>query len=75
VVKRCITPGTVPARQVVPQAPWIMQRTDLGLPAVQAVGQRVRLGHRQAYPQAGAEQVAVAPAATRHATLLSGDRG
>jgi hypothetical protein len=74
VVQRCIAQGTLPARQVVPQAPWIIQRTDLVLPAVQAAVQGVRMGHRQAYTQAGAEQVAVAPAETRNSTLLSGDR-
>ena len=41
VVKRCIAQGTLPARQVVPQAPWIIQRTDLALPAVQATVQGV----------------------------------
>ena len=41
-VKRCIAQGTLPARQVVPQAPWIIQRTDLALPAVQAAVQGVR---------------------------------
>jgi hypothetical protein len=47
VVKRCIAQGTLPAPQVVPQAPWIIQRTDLALPAVQAVVQRGRPGRRQ----------------------------
>lgn len=47
VVKRCIAQGLLPARQVVPYAPWIIQRTDLILPAVQAAVQAVRLGRRQ----------------------------
>src|SRR5262249_30303903 len=47
VVKRCIAQGTLPARQVVPYAPWIIQRTALALPAVQAVVQAVRMGRRQ----------------------------
>jgi DNA invertase Pin-like site-specific DNA recombinase len=47
VVKRCIAQGLLPARQVVPYAPWIIQRTDLTLPAVQAAVQAVHLGHRQ----------------------------
>jgi hypothetical protein len=46
VVKRCIAQGTLPARQVVPQAPWIIQRTDLALPAVQAAVQGVCTGRR-----------------------------
>ena len=85
VVKRCIAQGTLPARQVVPQAPWIIQRTALALPAVQAAMQGVRTGHRQlglrpgqpewprqACPQAGAEQVAAAPAETRSPKLGAG---
>jgi DNA invertase Pin-like site-specific DNA recombinase len=74
VVKRCIAQGTLPACQVVPQAPWIIQRTAWALPAVQAVVQGVRMGHRQrgiplgppgwpgpTSPQAGAEHAAAAP--------------
>jgi hypothetical protein len=73
-VKRCIAPGTFPAGQVVPQAPWIIQRTDWALPAVHAVVQGGRMGHRQrgiplgppgwpgpTSPQAGAEHAAAAP--------------
>jgi hypothetical protein len=74
VVKRCIVQGTFPARQVVPQAPWLIQRTDLALPAVQAAVQGVRTGHRPAGTQAGAEHVAAAPAETRSPKLLSGER-
>jgi DNA invertase Pin-like site-specific DNA recombinase len=55
VVKRCIAQGLLPARQVVPYAPWIIQRTDLTLPAVQAAVQAVRMGRRQR----GAEQATV----------------
>src|SRR4051794_10806157 len=43
VVKRCIAQGTLPACQVGPQAPWIIQRTDVALPTVQAVVQGVRM--------------------------------
>lgn len=47
VIKRLITQGTLPASQVVPSAPWIIQRLDLALPAVQAEAQAVRAGlHR-----------------------------
>jgi hypothetical protein len=79
VVKRCIAQGTLPARQVVPQAPWIIQRTDLALPAVQAAVQGVRMGHRPpgfrpspASPPAGAAHTATAPAETRSPKLVSG---
>jgi DNA invertase Pin-like site-specific DNA recombinase len=70
-VKRCIARGILPARQVVSHAPWIIQRTDLALPAVQAVVQAVRTGRRQrgrppgaperpnpAAPQVGAAHIA-----------------
>jgi hypothetical protein len=82
VVKRCIAPGTLPARQ----APWIIQRTDLALPAVQAAVQGVRtgrcqLGLRPGQPEwpgpaclpAGAEHVAAASAETRSSPRLSGE--
>jgi DNA invertase Pin-like site-specific DNA recombinase len=79
VVKRCIAQGTLPARQVVPQAPWIIQRTDLALPAVQAAVQGVRMGRRPpgfrpgpASPPAGAAHAATAPAETRSPKLVSG---
>ena len=84
-VKRCIAQGTFPARQVVPDAPWIIQRTDLTLPAVHAVGQGVHTGrhHRgrcprqpagpgQACAQAGAEHVVAASGETHSLTLRAG---
>jgi len=84
VVKRCIAQGLLPARQVVPYAPWIIQRTDLALPAVQAAVQAVRLGRRQrrcppgapewpdrAAPQGGAEPAA-GRAETRNPQRLAG---
>ena len=85
VVKRCIAQGTLPARQVVPQAPWIIQRTDLALPAVQAAVQGVRTGRRQrglrpgqpegrqACPQAGAEHAAAAPGGDAQPQLRAGE--
>jgi hypothetical protein len=79
VVKRCMAHGTLPARQVVPQAPWIIQRTALALPAVQAAVQGVRMGHRPpgfrprpASPPAGAAHTATAPAEPRSPKLVSG---
>jgi DNA invertase Pin-like site-specific DNA recombinase len=76
VVKRCIAQGLLPARQVVPYAPWIIQRTDLALPAVQAAVQAVRLGRRQRrcppgapeWPDRAAPQGGAAPAAGRAET-------
>jgi len=86
-VKRCIAQGTLPAHQVVPQAPWIIQRTALALPAVQAEVQVVRTGRRpsglrpdqpewpcQACPQAGADPAAASPVETRSSKLLSGEQ-
>jgi hypothetical protein len=87
VVKRCIAQGPLPARQVVPYAPWIIQRTDLMLPAVQAVVQDVHTGrpHRgrgprqpegpgQACAQAGAEQVVAASGETHRLPLRAGEQ-
>jgi hypothetical protein len=76
VVKRCMAQGILPARQVVPYAPWIIQRTDLALPAVQAVGQAVRMRHRQRgrppgapeWPDPAGPQVAAESAAVRTET-------
>ena len=87
VVKRCMAPGILPARQVVPYAPWIIQRTALALPAVQAVVQGVHTGRhprslrlRQpeepvlAGAQAGVEPGVAAPGETPSLTLQSGER-
>jgi DNA invertase Pin-like site-specific DNA recombinase len=85
VVKRCMAQGILPARQVVPYAPWIIQRTDLALPAVQAVVQGVRTGRHprslrqpegpvQAGAPAGAEPVVAAPGETHSLQLRSGER-
>jgi DNA invertase Pin-like site-specific DNA recombinase len=79
VVKRCIAQGLLPARQVVPYAPWIIQRTDLTLPAVQAAVQAVRLGRRQrgcppgapAWPDRAASPGGAAQAAGRAETRSS----
>jgi hypothetical protein len=87
VIKRCMAQGILPARQVVPYAPWIIQRTDLALPAVQAVVQGVRTGRHprsfhlrqpagpgQAGAPAGAEPVVAAPGETHSLQLRSGER-
>jgi DNA invertase Pin-like site-specific DNA recombinase len=86
VIRRCIAQGTLPARQVVPYAPWIIQRTDLALPAVQAVVQGVRLGRHphslhlrqpegpgEAGAQIGAEPVVAVPGKTHRLTLRAGE--
>jgi hypothetical protein len=44
VLKRLIGHGILPARQVVPSAPWIIQRTDLDRAPVLAAVQAVRIG-------------------------------
>ena len=86
VIKRLMTQGTFPASQVVAQAPWIIQRTDLDRVAVQAEGQRVRTGHPlshrsaqraspgQAALEAGDPQASSSPAETRSATLRAGEQ-
>jgi DNA invertase Pin-like site-specific DNA recombinase len=85
VIKRLITQGTLPARQVVSQAPWIIQRTDLDRVAVQAAVQMVRTGHRplsrlsdrrevpgQATLEAGDTHAFSALAETHRALLVAG---
>jgi hypothetical protein len=86
VIKRLMTQGTLPARQVVAQAPWIIQRTDLDRVAVQAAVQMVRTGRRplshrsaqrespgQAALEAGDMHASSAPAEPRSATLRAGE--
>ena len=46
VIKRLIKEGTLPATQVVPCAPWVIERKDLELPAVQAQIRAVRQGRK-----------------------------
>jgi hypothetical protein len=77
VVKRCIAQGTLPARQVVPYAPWIIQRTDLALPAGQVVVQGVHTGrhHRGLCPrQPEWPGQAYAPGKTHSLTLRVGEQ-
>jgi hypothetical protein len=85
VIKRCIAQGLLPARRVVPQAPWIIQRTDLDRVAVQAEVQRVRTGRGplgrlseqretpgQATLEGGDVPASSLPAATHSAALRVG---
>lgn len=87
VIKRCMAQGLFPARHVVPCAPWRIPRTDLALPAVQAVVQGVRPGrHPRSFPlrqpagpgqagaPAGAAPVVAAPGETHRRQLRSGER-
>jgi excisionase family DNA binding protein len=46
VIARLIAQGTLPASQVVPQAPWIIQRSDLALTTVHAAVQAVKARRR-----------------------------
>lgn len=46
VIKRLIREGVLPATQVVTFAPWIIDRKDLQLPAVQAQVEAVHCGRR-----------------------------
>jgi DNA invertase Pin-like site-specific DNA recombinase len=46
VVRRLIKDEVLPARQLVPYAPWVIHRQDLALRAVQAAAQAVRDGHK-----------------------------
>ena len=46
VIKRLIREGVLPATQVVPCAPWVIDRKDLDSPAVQAQVQAVHNGRR-----------------------------
>ena len=87
VIKRLITQGTLPASQVVAQAPWIIQRTDLDRVAVQAEVQMVRTGHRplshlsdrrespgQAALEAEDTHASSSPAEPRSAPLIAGEQ-
>ena len=87
VIKRCMAQGILPAHQGVPYAPWIIQRTDLALPAIQAVAQGVRTrrhprsfhlrqpaGPSQAGAPTGADPGDAAPGETHSLQLRSGER-
>jgi DNA invertase Pin-like site-specific DNA recombinase len=45
-LQRLIREGTLPAKQVVAYAPWVIQRSDLALPAVQQQVAALRRGHQ-----------------------------
>ena len=45
-VKRLIQRGMLPATQVIEHAPWVIERVQLELPAVQAAAKAIRQGRR-----------------------------
>jgi hypothetical protein len=57
VIKRLIAEGVLPATHVVDYAPWVITRTDLQRPAVQARIQAVHQGHKLPRPVAGQDQL------------------
>jgi len=57
VIKRLIAEGVLPATHVVDYAPWVIKRTDLQQPAVQARIQAVHHGHKLRRPVAGQHQL------------------
>lgn len=56
-IRRLLVKGILPGKQVVRYAPWIIERRDLELPAVQAAVQGVRNGHRGPLHEAGATKM------------------
>lgn len=46
VIRRLIDDGILPAKQVIRSAPWVIQREDLDLPAVQSAVNAVKTGRR-----------------------------
>lgn len=67
VVSRLIAQRTLPASQVMPQAPWIIKRTDLALTAVQAEVEAVKSGRPR--PQLRSEQPELPLLTSRPETL------
>jgi hypothetical protein len=81
VIRRLIRHGLLPARQVVPLAPWMIHASDLARLAVQTEVQAVQVGRRSpglrpgqaAAPARDAHAVA-SPAETCSLHLMSGER-
>ena len=81
VLRRLIRHGILPARQVVPLAPWIIHASDLALLTVQTEVQAVQVGRRypglrpgQAASPAGDAHTVASPAETCSLNLMSGER-
>ena len=80
--RRLSAPGTLPARQVVPAAPWIIHAWALHRRAVQVEGQAVPQGRRQPgrhpgplSPHAGAGPAVCAPVAPGSSRRRAGEQG
>jgi len=76
VIRRLLRHGTLPARQVVPSAPWMIHTSDLALLAVQTEGQAVPVGRRPGQPAspAGDAHAVASPAETCSLHLMAGER-
>jgi hypothetical protein len=59
VVKRLIREGILPATHVVECAPWVIERKDLALPAVQEQVRAVRCGRKLPWTAPGQQQFAL----------------
>jgi hypothetical protein len=57
VIKRLLKEGILPAHQVVPGAPWVIERTNLQLPQVQTQIQAVHAGRKLSHPVVGQAQL------------------
>jgi hypothetical protein len=55
VVRRLIAQKTLPAKQIVKFAPWMIERSHLDLPAVRKEIRRVREGRRSPLIQSSAQ--------------------
>jgi hypothetical protein len=76
VIRRLLRHGTLPARQVVPSAPWMIHPSDRARLAVQTEGQAVPVGRRPRQPAspAGDAHAVASPAETCSLPLMSGER-
>jgi hypothetical protein len=57
VIKHLIADGVLPATQVVPYAPWVIERVDLQRPLVQARIHAVREGRKLPRPIRGQDEL------------------
>jgi DNA invertase Pin-like site-specific DNA recombinase len=55
VVRRLLVRGVLPGKQIVPSAPWVIERTDLERPHVRAVARTIHQGRKVPLPVAGQE--------------------
>jgi hypothetical protein len=59
VVKRLIREGILPATHVVECAPWVIERKDLALPAIQGQVKAVKCGRKLPWTAPGQQQFAL----------------